>query len=110
MKNYEIIADSEAEEQAIRKKIANLNLEDRIEIRHAPQEGSCPLEVHYRISNGDDMAKKEDYSDGGLIIDINDSRPQIQADDVKWTWITYDPAGHIASLKLDHTLVMLYFG
>lgn len=110
MKNYSVIADTKPEQIRIVELVKELQLEERLHIVHSQGEpGTCSLEVSYKISDGSDLVRRDNYPNGGLLVHINTNKPRIQFGEAKWVYISYgNEEGHIASFGLEDTLIMIY--
>jgi len=110
VKRYTIKFQTESEKEEIENRITRIRLKERLDIRH-PQIGpACPLEATCTISNGNHMVsaeyKKAGFITEGLLIQINEEKPRISANDCKNFFLIPD---QLASIVFDDVLVLIYF-
>ena len=107
MKNYEIIENDEELKTKIQEQIEDLGLESLLKINHPAHEGTCALEVNYKIKAGD----SEDSWFGDILrIYVNDDNPSaIHIYDSPW--VSYSPndnSGAFGTFQIKGTIIRLY--
>lgn len=112
MKNYTIDAYNEVEKEEIDKRINRIGLKEKLQILHEQtNKGTCPLEVHYIVKDGNHMVSKKYKELGiireGLIILIDEEKPNILANDCRGCHL--DVANKYASIVFNDVLVLIYF-